>query len=182
MGHAPLAADLAWIRAIQYYGQHRRDDRRYPYAEHLFRTITGLDPTFEQAYVFGALVVAQDVGDPSAAEDLLTRGMAELPDSWWITFERGFLRWLHSDRPKAAAEDFRRASLCPDAPPWVARFAAYGYEKAGETGIARILWEQIAKETDNPMVRDIAERALKRIEDHEHRHEGHRTDREGGTG
>jgi hypothetical protein len=167
MGHAPLAADLAWIRAIQYYGQHRRHDRRYPYAEHLFRTITGLDPTFEQAYAFGALVVAQDAGDPSAAEDLLTRGMAELPDSWWITFERGFLRWIHSDRPKAAAEDFRRASLCPGAPPWVSRFAAYGYEKAGAKGVARVLWKQIAEETDNPMVREIAERALKRIEGEE---------------
>lgn len=167
MGHASLAADMAWIRAIQYYGKHRRDDRRYPYAEHLFRIITGLDAKFEQAYVFGGLVLSEDVRRPRAAEELLTRGMAQLPDSWWITFERGFLRWVRLGEPEAAAKDFYNASLCPDAPQWVARFAAYGYERAGEMEIAGGLWEQIAEETDNPMIREIAHRALERIGERE---------------
>jgi hypothetical protein len=164
MGHAPLAADLAWIRAVQYYGQHRREDRHYPFAEHLFRIITGLDPRFEQAYVFGAVVLAEDAGEPQAAEELLTRGMAHLPESWWVAFERGFLRWVYLNEPRSASRDFRNASLKPGAPPWVARFAAYGYERAGERDIARNLWEQIARETDNPMIHKIALRALERIE------------------
>jgi hypothetical protein len=133
----------------------------------LFRVITGLDPTFEQAYIFGALVLAEDAGDIDAALGLLTIGMAALPDSWWLAFERGFLRWIHLDEPEVAAKDFHRASLLPGAPPWMSRFAAWAYERTGRKLVAVGLWEQIVKETDNPMVREIAERALKRLEEAE---------------
>ncbi|MBU1702112.1 MAG: hypothetical protein KJ970_11005 [Candidatus Eisenbacteria bacterium] len=167
MGHPSLMADLAWLRAIQYYGEHRIHDRDYPYAEHLFNIITGLDPTFEQAYAFGALILAEDAGSPQKAEALLTRGIASMPDSWWIRFERGFLRMIHLKNLEAATNDFYKASLCPDSPEWVTRFAAWNYEKLGETETARKLWERVGLETENKMVLEIAERALNRLDEAE---------------
>jgi tetratricopeptide (TPR) repeat protein len=163
LGHAPLAADLAWLRAIQYYGQHRLSDQRYDAAGHLFDVITRLDPRFEEAYVFGALVLAEDVGDAEAADRLLTRGMARCPESWWLRFERGFLRWIHRGWLEAGARDMERASRLPGAPGWVARLAAGTYERAGDLEAARRIWERLASETTNPRVREIAERALDRI-------------------
>ncbi|MBD3333925.1 MAG: hypothetical protein GF355_00230 [Candidatus Eisenbacteria bacterium] len=164
LGHAQLAADLAWLRAIQYYGRHRMEDQSYPHARHLFDVITGLDPEFEDAYIFGALILAEDVGRPQQAEELLTRGMAAMPQSWWLAFERGFLRMLHRDDRERAAHDFLRASRIPGAPAWVARFAAWNYEKLGQAERARRLWEQVARSTQDPKVREIAARALERLD------------------
>jgi hypothetical protein len=164
LGHAQLAADVGWLRAIQYYGEHRRGDRIYPHADHIFRIITGLDPRFEMAYVFGALVLAEDAGDDLAARELLTRGMAARPDSWWIAFERGFLQWISGGDTDAAARDMQRASRLPNAPAWVGRFAAHTYELAGKPATAAALWKEIAEETDNPQIRDIALRAVKKLE------------------
>jgi len=163
-GHGPMAADMAWLRAIQYYGEHRRGDRAYPYAGHLFETMTGLDPHFEQAYVFGALVLSEDAGQPEAGEALLTRGMAALPESWWLRFERGFLRFVYLDDPAGAAGDFQTASAMAGAPDWVCRFAAWSHEKAGHRDEARGMWEEIEMETDNEVIRDIARRALDRLD------------------
>ena len=39
-GNETLIADFLWLRGIQYYGEHRRTDRSYPLAEHVFSTIT----------------------------------------------------------------------------------------------------------------------------------------------
>lgn len=163
MGHAQLAADLAWLRAIQYYGEHRRSDHRYPYAGHIFRVITGLDPGFEHAYVFGALVLAEDAGLAGEARALLTEGMAARPYSWWLVFERGFLDWVHREDIESAAKDMAAASRLPGAPSWVSRFAAHCNETVGKRAFAMALWKQVAEQTHNPRIRDIALRALERL-------------------
>src|SRR5690606_690589 len=59
-GFNELVADAVWLRALQYYGEHRASDRRYPYLETLFQTLTDLDPRFVNAYIFGALTLAED--------------------------------------------------------------------------------------------------------------------------
>ena len=58
LGHAETAADLAWLRAVQYYGEHRRTDLRFENMEHVFDILTSLSPTFAPAYVFGAFALA----------------------------------------------------------------------------------------------------------------------------
>ena len=44
----------AWLRAVQYYGEHRRSDMRFTRMEHVFDILTSLAPGFLPAYVFGA--------------------------------------------------------------------------------------------------------------------------------
>ncbi|MFM8559362.1 MAG: hypothetical protein ACKOC6_07145, partial [bacterium] len=51
LGHAETAADLAWLRAVQYYGEHRRSDLRFLQLEHVFVVLTSLAPGFESPYV-----------------------------------------------------------------------------------------------------------------------------------
>jgi len=63
LGHAATAADLAWLRAVQYYGEHRTTDNRFVRMEHVFDILTTLDPTFEPAYVFGSFALAQEGHD-----------------------------------------------------------------------------------------------------------------------
>jgi tetratricopeptide (TPR) repeat protein len=109
LGRSRLAADLCWLEAIQYYGKHRQSDQRYDYAETLFRTLTDLDPGFENAYVFGALVLHGDVGAPQAAFALLDRGMARNPSSWRLAFERGFLAYLTAKGSPEAVQYLSRS-------------------------------------------------------------------------
>jgi hypothetical protein len=162
-GHARLAADLAWLEAIQYYGLHRKTDRRYPYAETLFRTLTGLDPSFEAAYVFGALVLAEDGGRPEAARALLRQGMSANPGSWLLPFEYGFLAYLGRWDRGEAPEYLARASRMPGAPSSVARLAAHAATRAQNRNLAIELWREMLRSSENEEVRRIALRSLREL-------------------
>lgn len=160
LGRHRLAADLAWLEAIQYYGRHRRGDRAYPYAETLFRTLTDLDPGFEGAYVFGALVLHSDVKRPEAARALLRKGIQRNPASWRLVFEYGFHRYLESRSNEEATLYLARAAAMPGAPEWVGRLAAYAAGSAGQHALAIELWRQVLRQSANEEIRRIARRYL----------------------
>lgn len=163
MGRNRLAADAAWLRAIQYYGRHRATDRSYPYAWTLFRTLTDLDPHFVNAYVFGALVLAGDQGDMDGAQLLLQDGMTANPEHWILPFEYGFLAYIHGGDMATAAEYMARAARLPDAPPSVGRLAAYAAGRAGEVEFAIELWREMLRYTDNEEIRRTARHYLKEL-------------------
>lgn len=162
-GRTHLAADLTWLEAIQYYGKHRETDRRYPYTRTLFETLTRLDPRFENAYVFGALILAEDSGNLEAALALLKRGIRENPESWLLVFEYGFTLYLHGNDPEGAAVYFERASRMAGAPDWVKRLAAYSAKKAGRREMAIRLWSEIYRQTDNDEIRRVAREYLREL-------------------
>jgi tetratricopeptide (TPR) repeat protein len=161
LGRARLAADLAWLQSIQYYGRHRMTDQKYPYAASLFETMTGLDPGFEEAYVFGALVLADRAASPEAAGRLLRRGMAANPESWRLPFEYGFLEFLREKDSKEAAFFLAHAGRMPGAPRTVARLAAYAAGKTGQRDLAMELWRELLRSSENPEVKRIARRYLR---------------------
>jgi tetratricopeptide (TPR) repeat protein len=163
LGRARLAADLCWLEAIQYYGKHRRSDQRYGYAETLFKTLTDLDPSFENAYVFGALVLHGDAGAPQAAYDLLDKGIAHNPSSWRLAFEHGFLAYLKSKDSRVAVEYLSRAARLPGAPPWVGRLAAFAATKAGDRDLSLEMWRRVLENSENDEVRRIARARLREL-------------------
>jgi len=163
-GRTRLAADLAWLTAIQYYGRHRKTDRRYEHASTLFHTLTGLDPSFENAYVFGALVLSEDAGDPTGARALLREGMAKNPESWLLRFEYGFLLYVQRNDPAEAAEELHAAARMPGAPPYVARLAAFAAGASGKRDLAIELWRQVLQESPNEQIRRMARSYLRRLE------------------
>ncbi len=163
MGYETLVADLLWLRGIQYYGEHRRTDGSYPLAEHVFSTITDLDPCFVGAYRFGAFVLTQDVGQPVAAIRLLKKGMLHNPGLWQLPFDLGFLYVMEMNDHASAAHLFRFASWQDGAPELAKRFSAFAYRKAGKTAIAKALWEEIERSSTNDVMRETADHALKSI-------------------
>jgi len=60
--------------------------------QHLIDVITELDPQFSFAYLFGALIISEDLGAFNEGIEVLKRGMYNNPDDWWLPFEIGFLR------------------------------------------------------------------------------------------
>jgi len=166
-GHAESAADLAWLRAVQYYGGHRQSDMRFLKLEHVFDILTSMAPGFESPYVFGAFALAQEGRDFEAAERLLLKGIDRNPRNGRLAFEMGFLYYVRPggrDLPRAA-EFFERASHLPGSPPNAARFAAFAREHAGNLLLALQLWNQVRESTPNAYLRDIADREVTRIQE-----------------
>lgn len=165
LGHAATAADLAWLRAVQYYGQHRATDNQFVRMAHVFDILTTLDPSFLPAYFFGAFALAQEGRDFPAAERLMLKGLAANPTSGPLAFQMGFLYYV---RPggrdlRRAAEYFERASRQLDGPPESARFAAFCRQNAGELEVACELWARVERTSPNRYLREIAQREQARI-------------------
>ncbi len=164
VGFDAVAADLAFLQSIQYYGRHRRDDRRYPFAPHLFDMVTELDPRFVTPYVFGALVMAEDMGRLDLAVELLERGMAERPDRWELPFEAGFLIYVRDKDDPRAAEFLTRAAGHAGVPSYVKRFAADAQRRGGSRTEALRLWREIAETAEEPGLREMARRLVDELE------------------
>lgn len=163
LGFDTLAADLCWLRAIQYYGRHRLTDRVYTGANHVFSVIARLDPRFVSNYLFGAIVLAQDAGDSDAALALLDRGMHATPSAWEIPFEAGFLEYLVRRDVAAAAPHFRRAAAYAEDPDLARRFAAWSSYRSGDVTSAERLWRDMAETSHNATVRATAQGYLQRL-------------------
>jgi hypothetical protein len=159
-GYETLAADLLWLKGIQYYGEHRRGDKQYHLAEHIFATITDLDPQFAGAYRFGAFVLAQDGGQPRAGIDLLKKGIRNNPGMWQMPFDLGFLYFISLSDNAKAARYFEIASGFPGAPDIAKRFTAFAYRKAGQPEIALSLWKEIYESSSNRVMRETALHAI----------------------
>lgn len=166
LGHGEVAADMAWLRAVQYYGAHRKKDNRFEHLEHVFDILTTLAPRFESAYVFGAFALAQEGQDFPAAERLLRKGLESNPRSGRLAFEAGFLYYVKPngrDLPHAA-EYFELASRLPGAPASAREFAAFSHQNTGSLAVAWQLWKQIRETTGNQYLKELAEKEMSRIQ------------------
>jgi tetratricopeptide (TPR) repeat protein len=164
LGYTNVVADFLWMRAIQYYGEHRLTDRNYPQAERLFQSIYDLDPAFKGATRFGALVLAQDAGNPQGALKLLERAERDDPRSWEYPFDEGFIRQTICKDFATASRDYTRASKCKGAPDLAARLAGLSAARLGDRAAAREVWKQILANPPNDLTRRIAERGLKNLQ------------------
>jgi hypothetical protein len=178
----PLAADVYWLRAIQYFGGTKRridaapgtpaarplpeplgsDDYRQLY--HLLDITTSLDPRFNIAYRFGAVFLAAGYpggpGRPDLAIKLLEKGLRERPDKWEYMQDIGFVHYWYRHDYKAAAEWFDKAARTPGAPWFLKSLAAVTLAEGGDRRSSRVMWEAIRQSADNDWLRKDADRRL----------------------
>ncbi|MBI5169515.1 MAG: hypothetical protein HZA61_08510 [Candidatus Eisenbacteria bacterium] len=166
LGHGEVAADVAWLRAVQYYGAHRKKDNRFEHLEHVFDILTTLSPRFESAYVFGAFALAQEGQDFPAAERLILKGLENNPRSGRLAFEAGFLYYVKPNGRDLvhAAEYFELAARLPGAPASAREFAAFSHQNTGSLAVAWQLWKQIRETTGNQYLKELAEKEMGRIQ------------------
>jgi hypothetical protein len=166
-----LAADLYWIRAIQYYGGLKRGvgtERSYSLLYPLLDITTTLDPQFTIAYRFGAIFLAEAFpsgpGRPDLAIRLLQKGIRATPNRWQYLQDIGFVHYWWRHDYKAAAEWFQRASEVTGAPWWLKALSATTLAQGGERRGSRTLWEQLAQSADNEWLRAEARRRLQQLD------------------
>jgi predicted transcriptional regulator len=180
-----LAADVYWIRAIQYYGGAKQRLAAQPLLpepppmlaavgsgeyDQLFTFLditTTLDPLFEIAYRFGAVFLAEaypaGAGRADLAVKLLEKGLVQQPDKWEYMQDIGFVHyWYEHDYHQASAW-FAKASEVPAAPVWLKGLAATTLALGGDRQSSRIMWEAIRQSSEVDWMRATAERLLAQL-------------------
>ena len=157
LGYDQAAAAVAWLRLVQYYGEHVRTDQDFAKIQHMADIVTDLDPRFEEPYVFASFVLLTDEADPEASLELLAKGRRNNPDSWKILLESGLTSYLGYEDYGAASTFFRMASTRPGAPEYLGRYAAFMTEQAGSPEAALVLWTEALERATMPEVRERIE-------------------------
>lgn len=165
LGYREAMADIAWMQAVQYYGEHRLGGNDLSEFGHFLAAVNTLDPRFEHAYLLGALVLATDGQDVDAALRLLQRGARALPESHRIPFEMGFLTYVVGGDADAASRWFGFAATKPHGRERALRFQAFLNRRLGRLETAWVLWSDLYRTTDNPSLRIVAKDNLEKIEE-----------------
>jgi hypothetical protein len=163
LGYKQMSADMVWFSAILYYGEYRKGQHGLEYFSGLIDIVTRLDPHFIFAYVFGAWVVSEDMGDFQRGTEILKTGMAVNPLSWELPFEIGFLHFTNRTDYDLAARYLELASRMPNAPERARRFAAFVYSRGGESDSSIRLWEAYKEYTDNAYLKELADRYIQKL-------------------
>jgi hypothetical protein len=163
-----LAADVYWIRTIQYYGRSRHvPGSRFELLDPLLDVTTTLDPRFNVAYRFGAIFLALDPpngpGRPDRAIRLLEKGLSSNPGRWQYAHDIGFVHYWHTNRFDLAANWFGRSARMPGAPPWLVPLEAVTRMQGGDRQGARQLLGELLG-ADERYIRQASERALLQLQ------------------
>jgi hypothetical protein len=175
-----LAADLYWIRALQYFGGIQRShkegtaapppagrseyDQLYP----LLNLTTSFDPYFNLAYRFGAIFLSEPPpagpGRPDLAIQLLKKGLAARPGKGEYMQDIGFVHYWWNHDYHAAAAAFDEASRMPDAPWWLRSLAATTLAQGGDRQSSRRMWQTLRDTAEIDWLRQSAERSLAQLD------------------
>jgi hypothetical protein len=181
-----LAADVYWIRAIQYYGGTKRHldanalgpppppmlaaptQDEYELLYPLLDITTTLDPRFNIAYRFGAVFLAEPFprgpGRPDLAIALLEKGLRERPDKWEYMEDIGFVHYWYRHDYRSASKSFEKASAVPNAPWWLKSLAATTLVQGGDRRSSRTMWMAIRQSAEIDWLRTDAERRLAQLD------------------
>lgn len=171
LGFNSVAADIYWIRAVQYYGRtklSKAENKDYGFLFPLLDITTTLDPRFNIAYRFGAILLSEGYpngpGRPEDAIALLEKGIRESPNKWEYYLDAGFVEYWWHDDPKAAADWFLRGSKLSTAPNWLQPLAASVLAEGGDQVAARVLWTQLAQTAEQEWMRRTARTRLQQLD------------------
>lgn len=159
-GHDAFFADLLWLQLIQYYGAAQMEDIT---KEHLFRyfdTVTSLDPDFEMAYLLAGFLLTDDKKQVDLALKLMAKGEKNMPNSWQIPHQAGFLYYLQKKDTLKAAQAFERAGAIPGAPELPNMLAAQLYRRSNDIERCQLslrMWDRAYQSSPTPELKKRAE-------------------------
>jgi hypothetical protein len=165
--HGELAADLVFLRAVNYVGTELQQRGQGRWLDKYLATITALDPSWRTPYQWAGVVTMYN-GRPITNKEVLLsshfleEGVRHFPDDWEMAFMLGcnYLFELKTDDPAQKAEWrriggewIRHAALVGGAPPWVPLLAATIMRQEGEEEAAVRHLEQVYVTTQDENTR-----------------------------
>lgn len=161
LGYEHFVADVLWIQAIQAMGERTVSEEAGHWIAHALDVITTLDPKFVRVYEAGGIALVTLVAMPEESNRLLQKGISHNPDVWELPFLLGFNYYFELHDDLRAAEYIARASRLPQAPAYLAPFAARLYVSARNPEDAVVFLAQVYAQTTDGNLKQILERRLK---------------------
>lgn len=180
LGLEALAADIYWIRTVQYFGRKVIDsgkplssavskDLRMDLLAPLLDIVVTLDPQHIPAYRFGAMFLPER--DMPAAIALLEKGIGTNPNEWRLYQDIGYIYWQagnsasgqeQADNYAKSAEWYEKGGDVPGAPWWMRDLAGLMKIKGGSRDAARAVYSSYLT-SDDPNVHAQAVERLKQL-------------------
>jgi hypothetical protein len=166
-GFEGLAADVYWLRTVQYFGGHRLFSRakRFELLRPLVEITTALDPRLEIAYRYGAVFLSEPppigAGRPREGIEVLREGTQRNPASWRLRQNLGFFYFLYLHDARRAAQVLERAADIPGAAFWLRTLAADLLAKGGDRAAARQMWQRMADQAEEGVLKENARHELR---------------------
>jgi hypothetical protein len=161
-GFEALAADIYWLRTVQYFGGERlfSREKRFELLRPLVDITTTLDPRLEIAYRYGAIFLCEPpptgAGRPREGIEVLEKGVRNLPLSWRLRQDLGFFHFLFlNDAPRAASILLEAADI-PGAAFWLRSLAADVLAKGGDRAGSRLMWQRMFEQAEPGIIRENA--------------------------
>jgi tetratricopeptide (TPR) repeat protein len=155
LGLRRLAADMAWIQTLQYYGTHAGAEhgaghhhfedegsgKEYPRFLAMCRQVTSLDPHFTYAYYYGGGVLGWNLNRLDEAESFLREGIAFNPHEWRLPLYLAGLAYQKNHDVANLTRFLETIAADPDCPLMMKAILANVYKKRHEYDKALGIWE-----------------------------------------
>jgi tetratricopeptide (TPR) repeat protein len=160
LGNRTLAADVNWLRAVQYIGEARGNERGWDKLFPLVDAVTDLDPKHGYAYqVTGAIL--SNVGRIDESNRILEKGTRAVPDRYILPYHRAFNAFYYQGDWKEAGSWAEVAARAPGAPPHLRQNVLAYYVKGKRADAAVAFLEQALTEAKDPDTRKALDSQLK---------------------
>ncbi len=158
-GFPSLMADIAYVWAIQYYGNTNIPER-FKNFNRIFSVIADLDPKWIDPYLTAALIAHYDTGDGELALKMYDEGAARNPGQWIFPLEAGhYCQMFLKDYERAKAY-YEKASAVPGAPDIAKRLFANAAYKTMDYKTSWATWREVYETATDPQIKKIASNHL----------------------
>ncbi len=154
-GYSSLMADLVYIWAIQYYGDHNIAER-YDHLDHIFSIIAELDPRYLDPYEVGAIIAVYEARDPYLAFKVLDRGLEKNPDQWIFPYQAGHYAAINLKDYDLARQYYKKTMAIEGAPAIAQRLYADAAYKGTDFRTAWENWLEVYQTSDDERIKKIA--------------------------
>jgi len=159
LGHPTLAANMLWLKAVQYIGDPRANQRGWEKLYPLTDVVTDLDPRHGYAYqVAGTLL--SPFGHVAESNAILEKGTRALPDRYILPYLRAFNAFYYDDDWITAGRFAEISARSPGAPPHVRQNVLAYYVKGQRADAAVAFLQQSLAEARDPETRKAVEGQL----------------------
>lgn len=157
LGYHSLAADLLFVRANLYYGEHILGDEQLPWLSAFIDVLLEVDPDFKKPYLWGALVtlfterqVSNVTGSQvRRANAILMRGAERFPDDFQFPMRIGYNLYYELGLLGEALPYLARAADLPGAPPDIRKKLPDILMHTGDRELAQVVLTTILAENQD---------------------------------
>jgi tetratricopeptide (TPR) repeat protein len=166
LGHPTLAANLFWLKTVQYVGEPRANERGWEKLYPAVDLVTDLDPRHGYAYQVAGILLGS-VGRVAESNAILEKGTARFRDRYILPYLRAFNAFFYDNDFVAAAKYAEIAAAKEGAPAHVRGnvLAYYVKGRRPDAAIAyleSVLPEARDDESRKALLRQLAQARLER--------------------